>query len=357
MTYKLGVSGFGRFFNVPCGAVDNYLKLASGDFYKVLLAALCSDSMILDTEDIALRCGLSPSVVEEALLFWSGAGVIALESENGSMQAAAVPAAVSVSSVAQQAVPSAANVTEQLPVSGVEPVLPTKNHAERTHVRYSPKELAQKAKDDKNISTLFDEIQKVFGRQITGTDSAALIDLYEYYGFDVPSILILAQYCTDIGKNRLAYMQSVARDWYSRGISSYQQIEQEIVRLTKQNGIDHKLCSVLGVEEPPTKKQKEYFSQWTEWGYSVEMVAVAGEICRDQKNKTDLRYINGIIKRWHNDGIFTPEALEKSEQKYQQSSAASSDKDKERSYDLNIWHQMAENIDFDNIKFGSGDDE
>ena len=40
MTYKLGVSGFGRFFNVPCGAVDNYLKLASGDLYKVLLAAL-----------------------------------------------------------------------------------------------------------------------------------------------------------------------------------------------------------------------------------------------------------------------------------------------------------------------------
>ena len=105
----------------------------------------------------------------------------------------AVPAAVA--SVPQDTVPE--------PVSTVEAISPTKNTVQRSHIRYSPKELAQKAKDDKNVRVLFEEIQKVFGRTINATDSAALVDIYEYYGYDVPTILILAEYCSGLGKTRL----------------------------------------------------------------------------------------------------------------------------------------------------------
>ncbi|MCR5141898.1 MAG: DnaD domain protein [Ruminococcus sp.] len=353
MIYKLGMLSFGRFFNVPCGAVDNYLKPVSGDFYKVLLAALSSDSMFVDTAVIADRCGVTASAAEEALLFWGSTGVIELSSTDGK------PAASATAVQAMPAVSAAAPVSlekPELPVSTVEAVKPTKT-VSRSNIRYTPKEIAQKAKDDNNVQVLFDEVQKVFGRVINASDSAALIDLYEFYGFDVPSILILAQYCTDIGKNRMAYMLSVAQNWFDRGICEYEQVEREIVRLTAQNDIDHKLCVMLGVEEPPTKKQKEYFSNWTEWGYGEDMIMIAAEKCRDSKNKTDLRYMNGIIKRWHGDGILSPEVLQKREQSFKQTKAAASPNGNDRSYDLDKWHRMADNLDFDNINFGNGDKE
>ncbi len=353
MIYKLGLSTFGRFFNVPCGVVDNYLKPVSGDFYKVLLAALSSDNPFIDTEVLAARCGVSASAAEEALLFWGSTGMIDITSSDGNPAAAAA-------SVPVQAVPVTSAAAEpskaEAPVSTVESIKPSRSSFQRSSVRYTPKELAQKAKDDENIHVLFQEVQKVFGRVINAADSAALVDLYDFYGFDVPSILILAQYCTDIGKNRMAYMLTVARDWYDRGICGYEQIEREIVRLTEQNNTDHRLCVMLGIEEPPTKKQKEYFASWTEWGYGEDMIRIAAEKCRDQKNKTDLRYMNGIIKRWQSEGTFTPDVLKQREESFVRSKADSSAAEKDRSYDLGKWHQMAETLDFDNFNFGDGDE-
>ncbi len=353
MIFKLGMLPFGRFFNVPCGAVDNYLKPVSGDFYKVLLAALSSDSMFVDTDVIADRCGLTASVAEEALLFWGSTGIIEINTSDGKPAVAA--SAVQPAAAVMPEVPVTSEKAE-VPVSTVEAVKSTKT-VNRSHIRYTPKDIAQKAKDDKNVQVLFEEVQKVFGRIINASDSAALLDLYEFYGYDVPSILILAQYCTDIGKTRMAYMLSVAQNWYDRGICEYDQIEREIVRLTQQNDIDHRLCIMLGVEEPPTKKQKEYFSTWTDWGYGEDMIRIAAEKCRDNKNKTDLRYMNGIIKRWHSDGVFSPEVLQAREQSFKQSIAAKSSDTKDRSYDLDKWHRMAETLDFNNINFGNGDEE
>lgn len=331
MKYKLSVSPIGKFFTVPVGAVENYLKLADGDFYKVLLSVLCINGNSFDTEQIAAQCGLSNAAVSDAVLFWAQNGVLDITSLDGENVRIAAGSEVFTDSSDKR------KTETSLPVCRAEAVRHTLRPETKAVVRYSPKDLAKKAEDDSAIKTLYEETEKIFGRLINGTDSAGLVNIYEYYGLSVPSILILAQYCHDIGKDRVAYMETVAADWYGRGICDYLQVEREIERLTAQNSYNNKVAAALGIEGKITKKQSEFFSQWHEWGFDTDTIGLAGERCRDKKNKTDIKYINGILKNWKKDELYTVDAVEQSENAYR----IKKEEENTPSFDLRAWREMA----------------
>ena len=51
-------------------------------------------------------------------------------------------------------------------------------------------------------------------------------------------------------------------------------------------------------------KQLDYCSTWvSEWKFSPEMLREAYERCVDSKGEMKFNYIDGILKRWHNNGI------------------------------------------------------
>ena len=337
MVYKLAYPAFGRHFDVPCGAVDNFMKTADGKFYKVLLCALCADSPVTDTAQLAERTGLSAAEVDDAMLFWTSNGVLRMEG------AAAAPAhAVAVQPAA---VPVSAPV--MLPAEPVKAPEPEKPAPVKMTVKYSPKELAQRASESSEIKALFEQVQKILGRPINPTETAGFLGLYEYYGFSVPSIMILTQFAHDMGKDKIAYIEKVAHDWLERGLTEYADVENEISRLTEQNKVNGRLKRLLGIEGRLTKNQEDFLAQWTEWGFDDDMIALADEICRDNKNRTDMRYINGILKRWNDDGIKTPAAVkEKGKAYFERKEGGSAEGS---SFSIDEWYELADNYDPEKI--------
>ncbi|SDA17550.1 DnaD and phage-associated domain-containing protein [Ruminococcus sp. YE71] len=335
MRYKIGVMPFGRVFTVPCAA-ENYIKVADPKFCKVLIALMCTDTDIADTDELAARCGLTPSEAEDAVIFWSTYGVISAAPENGEpiKQVTAEP----------QPVQTAEPVPQAQPVVLTEAIDPMKNTAAaKSTVRYSPKDLAQKARENTELATLYEEVQKIFGRTINTTETAGFVNLYEYYGFSVPSILILTRFAHEHGKDRIAYIESVAKDWHSRGIVEYGAVEAEIIRQTEANRIDEKLKRVLGIEGSLTKKQLEYFARWREWGFDVETIDLAGQRCREKKNRFELGYTNGILKRWQEEKLMSVEAVIASELRFEQERTDNARSD--TSYDVSGWEDMALTLD------------
>lgn len=341
MRYKIGVQPFGRVFTVPCSAVDNYIKPADSKFCKALLAMLCTDTDIADTEEIAERCGISPADAEDALLYWSGCGVMTVSAADGGE-----PVSAEISAKA-----ASAPDRETARVCMTEAIDPMKNTAAaRSTVRYTPKELAQKAKENDELAALFEEVQKIFGRPINGTETAGLVNLYEYYGYSAPTILLIAQYAHDLGKDRIAYIEAVAKDWYSRGLTEYSQVEEEMIRRTEIHSLDGKIKRVLGIEGTLTDKQQDLFAQWREWGFTEEVIDLAGQRCKEEKNKINIRYINGILKRWHKDKLFTADAVLSSERAYAESHTQAQLPPADSSYDVESWEDMA--LTFDPTKLG-----
>ncbi len=347
MTYKLKYPAFGRFFSVPCGAVDNFIKTADGDFYKVLLCALCSDSPVADTAQLAERAGVSPAAAEDAMLFWLSHGVLEAEQTDGTQLPAALPATAPVTApvTAPAAVPKPA-----------EPEKPEKTAPAKVIVKYSPKDIAERISESREVSEMFDQVQKILGKTINTTEAGGLLALYEYFGFSVPSIMILTQYTVGIGKGKMRYIETVAREWFDRGITEYADVEKEINRLTELRKNENRIKRLLHLDSlRPTKEQEQMFSNWVAWGFSDDMIELADEKCRKAIFKTDPNYINGILKRWHEDGVLTPADAAANEKHFADSKKQSSDYEHSSSLSIEEWYRQAESLDFGAVSFKEDD--
>ena len=80
------------------------------------------------------------------------------------------------------------------------------------------------------------------------------------------------------------------------------------------------------------------------WGYTPEMLRIAYEICMNSRGEFNLSYVNGIIKKWHANGIMTEEDIKnkaKTQDNSSQSKGGSNNKssknsnDGDTSYDIN----------------------
>ncbi|MCD7741282.1 MAG: DnaD domain protein [Ruminococcus sp.] len=357
MIYKIGVSAFGRFFTVPCSAVENYIKFADPDFYKVLLCVLCQSGCKVESQEIAAQCGLPEQKVIDALEYWSSNEVISAKADNETKMDAK-PTYVDFKASSKDEKPQA--TSQSLPVCATDAINPMKNTAAaKSVIRYTPKELAEKAKSNAELKALYEEIQKILGRPINPSETAGLVNLYEYYGYSAASILIMAQFCHDIGKDRIAYLETVAKDWFSRGICSYDQVEEEIVRQTEANSQNARIARALEIEGSLTKRQKEYFDQWRDWDFDLRLIELASERCREQKNKIDIRYINGILKNWHEKGLKTTDDVANSDIAYKAAKEKRLDKQRKESapsFDLDEWQRMADAMDPNDLSFEEVDD-
>ncbi|MGN0632375.1 MAG: DnaD domain protein [Oscillospiraceae bacterium] len=332
MKYKIGTAPFGKFFTVPCSAVENFLKLADDSFYKVLLCLLCSNSDTADIDEVAKDCGISAAKAEEAVIFWSSHGVVTAQQIDG----------VSAAALADEKTKTAC---------AAEPIVQKKSSQAKANIRYTNVELNQKAKEDPEIALLFEEMQNVYGRPINGTETAAFVNLYEYYGYSVSSIVMIVRFCFSIGKKSLSYIDTVAREWAARGITEPTLVEKEIVEQTERYGFVHKAAIALGIECKLTRNQEEYISQWRDDGFSIELIDLAGERCRDKKQKVEFAYINGILSRWKNEGLMTLEAVEESDRKFKESIESKKQENRKTSYDIEKRHEIAVSFDPNMISF------
>ena len=361
MIYNIDVPRFGRIFSVPCAAAERFMSAADGNYYKVLLCVLCSDGSVVDSAEIAARANVDTVVAEDALLFWTSQGIISARPD-GQAAAVPVPAAAPVMTAA---IPAAAPVMQpvmQPVVQQVQPVqaagtatapaAPSKKPKKpKAEIKYSPSEIAKIIESDPETAQLFDQVQRVFGRLLKPSESTGFINLIEYYGFSPPSILILTQFAHDLGKNSIAYIETVAEDWFVKGITEYADIEREISRLTEQNRVNSKIKAILGIEGPTTKEQGEYFENWCSWGFSVEMIGLAGEICRNKKSRNELPYINGILRRWRDNSLMTIRAVLEHDKQYAAKKAElqakyGKDGNSETStIDNDKWYELADSFD------------
>ncbi len=350
MIYRIDCDRWGRFFSVPCSVVDEYIKLSDGEFVKILLCILSSNSCVVDTGALAVQAGVSSQIAEDAVVYWAGLGVISAANENGTEIKKMPEKPVVSASVVVNSEPKSKPVKEN-PVSSIEAINPAKSsQANKTSVKYTPRELSEIAEKNEEIKMLVNDIQKILCRTINMTEMAGIINLYEYYGFSAASILMISEYCYQLGKDRFAYIETVAKNWFERGIVDYLDVENEIIKQSEERSFQNKAAKVLGIEGKLTKKQIEFIDKWRQMGYTLEMIEIAYEKCMNNKNKLSLSYVDGIFKNWSGKSIITPEQVAAEDAKFLNSSSSKKKfnpktENKNTSYDLSDWEQLAMNND------------
>ena len=122
---------------------------------------------------------------------------------------------------------------------------------------------------------MMDNIQTVLKRPINHTEQSALINLYEYYGFSVGIILMLYEYCEQIGKTNIGYVEAIAKSWFENNIVTHESVEKEIIRLIDNNTVENKIHYAFGLENSLTQKQRDFINNWTSLGFNIEMIMLS----------------------------------------------------------------------------------
>ena len=294
VSLKLNNSKWKRFFSVPCALVDDYIKLADESSLKLLLYLMCDESDEIDKSDVCKKLGIKENSFDDAVIFWTEMGVI--ESEDISSPKESVAVEVKSSEVSPTPVLSQAQAQKV-----------------KVRLNYTPKTIADMIDTDESIRELFSEAEKTIGRLLKHTEQELLINLRDYYGFDIQSIILMLEYCRDCGKTSARSIENFAVELFQNDITSFFEIDAEIKRRTEYNTFENEVKRALYLETKPTAKQSQYISSWQEMGFSSDMISQARERCVNQTNKLSFPYINKILQSWAEKRIFTPEALEADE--------------------------------------------
>ena len=328
MDYFFEADSWGASFSFPWAAVGGYIKSCNEAQIKILLCILAGPRYT-DSAALSSASGFSEADVDEAVAFWQKTGVISVNGDKAAVVNPDEPHKFS---------------GKNEPVSLVESVKPTKSPVERKiSVKYSQREMQQKAENDAALKSLINEIQSL-QFSINGSELAKLIELYELYRFDAPSILLAADHCRAAGKSSIAYLHTVMVNWYNEGINTYTEVEQAIITASERRSFENRILGIFGMENRPSKRQQQYMAEWKRLGFNFDLIELAYNKCLDTKSKLSFSYIDGILKNWANGGVTTVEQAENSDKEHKKKYSAANEG--RPSYDLNEYENFAMNYDF-----------
>ena len=171
------------------------------------------------------------------------------------------------------------------------------------------------------------ELEKNVARELhktalTGNESAMLMGLYEYLSMPVDVIYLLVRHCIEryeqrYGVGRRPTMRQIEKEgylWHQRNLDSTRAASSYLKNYRKRQGLYPKYMEVLqlGVRSPAPGEEK-YLEEWLEMGFSPEAVALAYDTTMLRCHELKWGYLTAILRRWHKEGVHTPEEIEESQ--------------------------------------------
>lgn len=308
--YILNLGAWNAVFAVPCAVVDKYIKIASPNQLKVLLWLLRHADHGFETKEVAEALGIPEDAVEEALLYWQEADLL---TANG---AEIKPAAAGVSPL-----PTVPASSPAAPAPEPAPAQPAKIKPAAILTRPQKPDnafVAKRMAESQEIAYLMQEAQCILGRLLSNGCSATLLMLHDDFGLPADVLIMLLQYAASAGKTSTRYIEKVGMDWAEEEIFSHQKAEDKLRRIAENAQAWHVVEQTLGIaHRSPTAKEETLAAVWVnDWRFSPALIREAYERCVDTKGQLSLNYMNGILTRWHEQGISTlPQAQEEKTRK------------------------------------------
>ena len=266
-----------------------------------VLLALCSLGGSVDIKKLARSLSLAEDDVKSALAFWRGAGVIEL---GDSKEAISDEPAAEVVVASQKPEERTVEATKKLRRADELP-------------QYTSDQLSDILEQRKETATLIDECQNIMGKVFNVKEINVLMGLVDYLELDCEYIMMLLSYCVSLGKKTLHYAEKLAFALYDAGITTEEQLSDELRRRELASDAEGKIRVLFGVGERAfTTKEKKFISSWiNDMNYSIEIIEKAYEVTADATGKGSFPYANTVLERWNAAGLSTLEEIEASYKK------------------------------------------
>lgn len=281
---KVIITGVQSMTWIPSYIIEELLRDTPGDEFKILTALyhVAQKTGSLETTAIAKICGVTEIDVISACEYWDGQGVLKILTmdSSGNLELAFDPSAASVDETGGRITSSDQDNSEHL--------------------------------NDTSFQELVGALEMVMGKPMSPTLLRFVMELKDDYHFDDEVIMLLFSSCS--GKETVNYMEKVAMSWRKQYVQTAEDAHSLIRRFEDRWQTYRDLFKYMGMD-PSTisEPQQEQMNRWLDdYGFDLSVLKHAAQRCINQIGKADMNYIEGILKRWRNDGITSvAEAIKK----------------------------------------------
>ena len=175
---------------------------------------------------------------------------------------------------------------------------------------------------------MLNDIERLLGRPLSPKEMTTYLSWQEEFNFSSELILILIEYCVSRGKSDYRYIEKVAIAWHDMNITSIDDA-QNYIKKTEDKWIKIRhILNYLGIKNPELMKpQQEMLEKWIiDYAFPLEVIEKACNICFQRLNRSDFKYIDGILSSWNKNNLKTLAAIENKEVAYKASQSSHNNK-------------------------------
>ncbi len=284
--------------------LDVYMPTAPGDYVKVYLlgfryALESTEGKRFTTHTLAINLGLSPQQVMEAWEYWQSKGLLQLNPTNDPENP--VIEFLSLKTLHLRHTPDQPATTET---------------GEETPPTYTatPADLVE-AHDREEFRQFFKAIDRLLQRPLVPNEELQILEWIHHYKVDRDVVLLAFQYAVQQKEVRsVNYVSGIVRNWSDQDLTTTSSVKQFLD--SKQLHYKHydAIFKALGFHgRLPTEAEARFMDKWLDqYTFSMDMILKACELTAGT-TKPSIKYINGILERWHKEGLATPEAVDEQE--------------------------------------------
>ena len=179
---------------------------------------------------------------------------------------------------------------------------------------YSKTEISAGISRSAELRNMFALAQSILGKMLSAAGAAILYSFYDWLGFSPDVIITLLQYCAELGKTDMRYIEKVAISWHQMGINSVDMADEYIKTQNKSRRYAYKIKKILGIDSRNlTATEQKHIDMWfSELGASTDLVAFTFDYCVSQTGKLSFAYMSKVLAVWIGEGVKTPAAAQKS---------------------------------------------
>lgn len=187
---------------------------------------------------------------------------------------------------------------------------------------YTADDLTDLLTGDAGFRMLVPQTEEKLGKRLKTADLQILAGLYDDLGLPADVIYLLVCHCVTRSEERygpgrrptLRQIEKEGYHWAQRGLFDQESASQYLRDWNVRRSAMSRYMQVLGLgDRRPVESEERYIADWRDKGFPPETVALAYDKTVFYKKELNWRYLNGILRRWHENGWHTEEEVRQSD--------------------------------------------
>lgn len=291
--------------------IDLYMPTAPGDYVKVYLlgyryAQLGEEARKFSHQNLANNLNIHLKDILDAWNYWEERNVIqkkwnADASQSDRIDPGSPAFDVVFTSLKQLHLEELHYVEKKGKTSTLSDSLPK---SEPDPYTASPTDIMSAVRDP-HLQELFQQLNKIMQRPLVPNEQMEVLQWIQHYNLEPEIVRQAFLYaCQQREVRSVRYVGGILRNWQDQGLRDSKSLEHHLDRQGERYRMYDQIFRELGFfSRMPTQAESTLMNQWLdEYAFSMEMILKACSYTT-QTSRPSIKYIHGILSRWHQEGI------------------------------------------------------